>query len=51
MKVYFGRVWLDGHFLWVGEGGWRYILGRWGYVEVCFGWMVVVEHLLLGCVV
>ena len=44
-------MWLGEHFLLVGEGGWRYILDEWdwmdsfyGWVGVYFGWLRVGGH-------
>ena len=28
---------MNGHFLWMNGGGWRYILGEWGYVDIFYG--------------
>ena len=38
VKAYFGCMGVDGHFSWVGEGGWTFFMGRWGWVEVYCGW-------------
>ena len=35
-----------GHFLWVGGGEWRYILGGWGWVDIFYGWVGVGGHFL-----
>ena len=45
MEIYFGWVLVGGQLLWVGGGGWKYILGRWVKVGVGGGlfWVVVVE--------
>ena len=39
MKVYFGLLWLSGHFLLVSGCGWRYILGRWRLVLGGWSWL------------
>ena len=45
MEVYFGWVLVGGQLLWVGGGGWKYILGRWVKVGVGGGlfWVVGAE--------
>ena len=44
MEVYFGWVEVNGHFLGVGGGGWKYILGEWEWVVVYgdeWGWSLL----------
>lgn len=44
MELYFEWVGLGEHFLWVGWGGWSYILSEWTFfidrwLDVLFGWV------------
>ena len=32
-------MWLGEHFLLVGEGGWRYILDEWDWMDNFYGWV------------
>ena len=41
MEVYFDWMGVGGRFLWVGRGEWRYILGRWWWMDIFYGWMGV----------
>ena len=43
MEVYFDWMGVGGRFLWVGRGEWRYILGRWWWMDMFYGWVEVVE--------
>ena len=41
MRVGGGIFWVDGVdgcFLWVGGGVWKFFMGEWGWVKVYFGW-------------
>ena len=60
VKIYFGCVWMGGHFLlvnrdrcgvgggiiWVDGGRWTVLMGRWGWMEVYFGWVRVCKNFL-----
>ena len=30
---------MSGYFSWLGGGGWRFILGKWGWLDVSYGLM------------
>ena len=39
LNIFYGCVKVGGGKFWVGAAGWIFFLGRWGCVEVYFGWV------------